>query len=221
MSNTHTPIPVARIPVALFVRVSTNRQETDRQITELRNFSEARNWEVVEVVEEAGVSGSSHNRPGLDRLMELARDKKIRKIVVHEISRLGRRNSVAHKFLEDVTELGVSIFWLSQQVDTLLENGKRNPMAMLMFAFLAENARAEKELMVERVRSGMAEARRKGTHLGRRKGTTESDDAILEKHPDVVRRLKEGQSVRNTAKLVNKSPVTVLKVKRIVEGWEP
>ena len=208
-------------PVALFVRVSTNRQETDRQITELRKFSESRNWEVVEVVEEAGVSGSSHDRPGLDRLMELARDKKIRKIVVHEISRLGRRNSVAHKFLEDVTELGVSIFWLSQQVDTLLENGKRNPMAMLMFAFLAENARAEKELMVERVRSGMAEARRKGTHLGRRKGTTESDDVILEKHPDVVRRLKEGQSVRNTAKLTGKSPVTVLKVRRIVEGWEP
>jgi DNA invertase Pin-like site-specific DNA recombinase len=71
--------------------------------------------------------------PASNACLTLARAKQIQKIVVHEISRLGRRNSVAHKFLEDVTELGVSIFWLSQQVDTLLENGKRNPMAMLMF----------------------------------------------------------------------------------------
>lgn len=82
-----------------------------------------------------------------------------------------------------------------------------------MFALLAEMARAERETLSERIKSGLAEARRKGRKLGRPQGTKVSDKELLSKHADIVRRLKEGHSVRNTAKITGKGGSTVQRVK--------
>jgi DNA invertase Pin-like site-specific DNA recombinase len=94
------------IPVAILVRVSAQKQETDRQITELQTVATVKRWEVVEVVGET-VSGSSQKRPGLNRIIELAEAGHIQKVLVHEVSRVARKNSIAHLFLERLDELGV------------------------------------------------------------------------------------------------------------------
>ncbi len=203
-----------RIPVAILVRVSTLKQENDRQISELQAYADSKGFEVVEICQEQ-VSGNADesDRHGLHRAEELARAGMIKKVLVHEVSRLARRNSIAHGFIEALEELGVSLYWHQQGIETLLPNGKRNPAAGIMFALLAEMARAERETLSERIKSGLAEARRKGRKLGRPQGTTVSDKELLSKHADIVRRLKEGHSVRNTAKITGKGGSTVQRVK--------
>ncbi len=213
------PTMNTKTPVAIIVRVSTTKQENDRQIHELTEVAKRNQWDVVEVIEEK-VSGNSRERSGLDRAVELARTHTIQKVLVHEVSRVARRNSVAHQFLETLSELGVSLYWHAQSIETLLPNGKRNPAAALMFALMAEIARNERETMVERVRSGLAEARRKGIRLGRKPGSGETPEQFLQKHATIVRRLREGQSVRNTAKIVDVSTSTVQRVRRVLKDME-
>src|SRR6266478_4501899 len=192
----------SQIPVAILVRVSTAKQETARQISELQQYAATKGYEVVEICEET-ISGNANDdeRHGLRRAEQLAREGKIKKVLVHEISRLARRNSVAHRFVETLEELGVSLYWHAQSIQTLLPNGKRNPAAGIMLALLSEMARNESETLRERIKSGLALARKRGVLLGRRKGTTLTREQFLQKHKDVVRRLKAGQSVRNTAKI--------------------
>lgn len=206
------------IPVCILVRVSTNRQETDRQTAELTDYAHRKGYKVVEVCREE-VSGlaSEESRHGLARAQELALRGEVRKVLVHEVSRLARRNSVAHRFVETLEEHGVSLYWHQQGIETLLENGKRNPAAAIMFALLAEMARSERETLVERIKSGLAEAKRKGRKLGRPKGSTEDREAFLAKHKDIIRYLRSGQSVRNSAKLTDKGTSTVQRVKRMIE----
>lgn len=202
------------IPVAILVRVSTVKQETERQIAELEAVAASKGWRVVEVVREHGVSGSSKVRPGLDRVLDLASHRIIEKVMVHEVSRIARRNSIAHAFLDALDDIGASLYWHSQGIETRLANGKRNPAAGVMFALLAEMARAERETLIERTRSGLAEARRRGKTLGRPVGTTIAPADLLQKHSDVVRLLRAGQSIRHAAAISGKSKGTVESVKR-------
>jgi DNA invertase Pin-like site-specific DNA recombinase len=203
----------ARVPVAILVRVSTAKQETQRQIAELQTYAERQRYNVVEICHET-ISGSADDadRHGLRRVEELARAKKIKKVLVHEISRLARKNSVAHGFVETLEACGVSLYWHAQSIETLLPNGRRNPAAGIMLALLAEMARNELETLRARINSGLAEARREGVSLGRPKGTTLSREALLRKHKDVCRLLTAGHSIRNAAKIAGKGVSTVQRV---------
>jgi DNA invertase Pin-like site-specific DNA recombinase len=204
----------AKVPVAILVRVSTVKQETSRQISELRTYAASKGYEIVEICQET-VSGNANGdeRHGLRRAEALAIEGRVKKVLVHEISRLARRNSVAHHFVETLEECGVSLYWHAQGIETLLPNGKRNPAAGIMLALLAEMARSEVELLRERINSGLREARRKGVKLGRPNGTTLDRKVFLQKHKDVLRQLKAGQSVRNAAKITGKGVSTVQRVK--------
>lgn len=202
------------VPVAIIVRVSTNKQETKRQRHELEAAAKSKGWQVMEVCEET-VSGSAdiQDRPALQRVLQLAAEGKIKKVLVHEVSRVARRPSVALTFVEMLEAHCVSLYWHAQAIETLLPNCKRNPAAAIMLALLSEMARAEKETLVERIKSGLDEARRKGVKLGRPEGTVLEAKELLVKHADVARALKAGQSVRNAAKITGKGASTVQRVK--------
>lgn len=204
---------VEKLPVAIMVRVSTGKQETDRQVFELREVAETAGWQVVEVVEET-ISGAALEsaRMGIERVMELARARRIKKVLVHEVSRIARRNSTSHLFLEELEMLGVSIYWHAQRIETLLPSGRRNPAASIMFSLLAEMARSERETLVERIKSGIAAAKRKGVHCGRPFGSSLSREDFLVKHRDVQRHLRGGHSVRHVAKITSKGISTVQRV---------
>ncbi len=205
------------LPAVILVRVSTKKQETDRQVTELKAVAASKGWDVVEIAEEQiGGTKDASARTGLNRVRELVEAGRVKKVLVHEVSRIARRNSVAHEFLEFLESHSVSLYWHSQGIETLLPNGKRNPAASIMFSLLSEMARAERETMVERINSGLAEARRKGVKLGRPKGTTTTPRELIERHRDIVKQLKAGQSVRNTAKITGKGMSTVQRVKAVL-----
>jgi DNA invertase Pin-like site-specific DNA recombinase len=175
----------------------------------------SKGWKVVATVEEHGVSGraSREQRHGLDEVEALAQTGQIKKVLVHEISRVARKSSVAHGFVERLEALGVSLYWHAQSIETLLPSGKRNPAAGIMLALLAEMARNEAETIRERINSGLAEARRKGKKLGRPEGSGYTPDQLLQEHNDITRALSAGHSVRNAAKITGKGASTVQRVK--------
>ena len=208
-----------KVPVAIMVRVSTGKQETDRQVFELTEVAETAGWEVFEVIEET-ISGAAANsqRSGIEQVMQLARARRIKKVLVHEVSRIARRNSTSHLFLEELEALGVSIYWHAQRIETLLPSGKRNPAASIMFSLLAEMARSERETLVERITSGIAAAKRKGVHCGRPFGSSLSREEFLLKHRDIQRYLRAGHSVRHVAKIAGKGISTVQRVQAAMRG---
>jgi len=212
-------LTATKTPVVILVRVSSIKQETDRQISELRAYADGKNYEVIEVCRET-ISGRAHDddRLGLRRVEELAHTGAIKKVLVHEISRLARKNSVTHKFVETLEECHVSLYWHAQGIETLLVNGKRNPAAGIMLALLSEMARSEVELLRERINSGLAEARRKGVKLGRPLGSTLGREILLQKHKDILRLIKAGQSIRNVAKITSKGVSTVQRVKLLLSA---
>ena len=208
-----------KIPVALLLRVScSEKQTTDRQRSELLAYADFKGFSVVEVVEEK-ISGraSANERTGLKRIEELAESGAIKKVLVHEVSRIARSNSILHRFVENLEAHSCSLYWHSQAIETLLPNGKRNPAASIMLSLLSEMAVAEVELLRERINSGLAQARRKGVVLGRPKGSTLSSGDLLAKHSDIVRLLKQGQSVRHAGKITGKGFSTVQRVKKILD----
>ena len=102
-------------PVALFVRVSTKEQDYARQVADLT--AERQGYEIVHVIHETGSAtkrsnrdGGPFDRPELDNLLDLCRKKTIRKVLVTEFSRLGRRRSETPALMEAITQAGVSIY---------------------------------------------------------------------------------------------------------------
>jgi DNA invertase Pin-like site-specific DNA recombinase len=207
-------------PAAILVRVSKTSQSVERQTTELRAEAARRGWKVVEVVEESGIGGAADEdrRTGIARIMELAEAGEIKCLMVHEVTRIGRRPAIIHPLVERLHAHGVSLYWHAQRVETLLPDGRRNPAAGMMLAILAEMAFAERETLIERIRSGLDAARRRGARLGRPPGTSLTADDLLAKHADVAALLRRGKSVRDTAGRTGKSPSTVKRVKAVMRA---
>jgi DNA invertase Pin-like site-specific DNA recombinase len=172
---------------------------------------------VVEVITEV-VSGIAQKRKGLVLLQQTVEQQQIDKVVVDELSRLGRSTLEVLKVIEYLNERKVSLFIRSYNMETLREDKKRNPMAQPLLTFLAEFARMEREQLSERVRSGLEEARRKGKILGRPAGITTPPEKILAKHKKVVALLGKQNTIRDVAKMASVSTATVQKVKALLSA---
>jgi DNA invertase Pin-like site-specific DNA recombinase len=211
--------PQSGINVVIFVRVSKQSQDYERQIADLTSYANRQGYTVVKTIAEK-ISGAKRNedRKGITELLELAASKTITKVLVTEVSRLGRRTSDVLKVIEELTERKVSVYAQNYNLETLTPEGKPNPVAGLLFTLLAEFSRLERETLVERIHSGLEQARRRGKVLGRPEGTTKDDAALLKEYSTVVRNVKQGFSLRQVAKLSDVSVNTVRKVKAALNG---
>ena len=196
----------------IFVRVSRRDQDYQRQLEDLRIVAQSQAVQVVAEISEK-ISGVRTNleRDGIQKLLLLSRRGAIQKVLVCEVSRLGRSTVEVLQVVDELTQLGVSIYVQNFGIETL-KNGKRNPVAQFMFTLLAEFARLERETLRERILSGMEEARRQGKKIGRPDGTKEEKATFLKKYASVARNLRAGLSVRKTAKLCEVAINTVRKV---------
>ena len=203
---------------AIFVRVSKKEQDYQRQVEDLRAVARGQAVQVVaEIAEKISGARRNQDREGIQQLLALSRQGAIQKVLVSEVSRLGRSTVEVLQIVEELTQLGISIYVQNFGLETL-KNGKRNPVAQFMFTLLAEFARLERETLRERILSGMDEARRQGIKIGRPAGTTEEKAVFLKKYAAVARQLRAGLSVRKTAKLCEVAINTVRKVKTLLSS---
>jgi len=198
-----------------FVRVSTKQQETARQLADIATYASAQGWQLAAPVQEV-VSGGKKNRdrPALHELGQRARRGDT--VIATEISRLGRDTAQVLALIEELSERGVCVFVLNHQLATLRADGSRDAMAQAMLTFGAEFARLERVTLRERVQSGVDHARSQGRVGGRRVGATKKDAQLLLDHADVVARLLDKQSVRDTVALTGKSDKTITKVRKVL-----
>ena len=145
---------------ALYARVSTLDQNPDNQLAELRQYVQQRKWsEPLVYVDRA--SGSKDSRPALNDLMKAARRRQLDVVVVWRLDRLGRSLSHLLNVLQELSALGVAFVSLNEGIDAT------TPAGRLQLHLLGAFAEFERARIQERVRAGLARARRQGKRLGR------------------------------------------------------
>jgi DNA invertase Pin-like site-specific DNA recombinase len=188
--------------VGLYARVSTvHGQDPEVQLLELREYCQRRGVEIAEEFVDKGISGSRERRPGLDRLMVACRKRLLDAVVVYRYDRFARSLRQLVNALEEFRALDIDFISLHEGVDTSTPNGR------LVFGIFASIAEFERELIRDRVRSGIAAAKAKGKKLGRPKV-----DADLERISSLR---ASGASWRAISRRTGVSVRTIL---RAVEG---
>ena len=145
---------------AIYARVSTLDQEPENQLVELRHYVEARGWTAHEYLDR-GVSGAKDRRPALDQLLADAKKRKFDVVLCWRLDRLGRSLRHLVLTLEEFQVLGIAFVSLAEGIDATTPAGK---LQMHILAAIAEFERAR---IAERVRAGLARARKQGKRLGR------------------------------------------------------
>ena len=152
---------------AIYARVSTanNGQNPEMQLGELREHCQRRGWEIVGGYVDSGVSGSKERRPQLDRLLADCRRRRVDVVLVYRYDRFARSLRQLVNALEEFRSLGIEFISLHEGVDTSTPNGR------LVFGIFASIAEFERELIRDRVKSGIAAARSRGKATWTAKGS--------------------------------------------------
>ena len=207
------------VPVAIFGRTSTQEQDYERQVVDMKKVADKNGYEVVSIITEK-ISGAKSNkeRLGVQLLLEEAKVGMFKKVLVTEVSRLGRSTLETLKLVEELHSYGISIYLHDLKSETLDENGEMNMQTEMMLHMLSLFAKNERRLTIDRIKSGMAQAKLNGIHCGRHKGTTEAKEQFLSKYSKVIDGLKRGFSVRECVKLFDVSLGTVAKVRSYIKS---
>lgn len=209
--------------VAILVRVSSksDRQDYDRQISDLTIVARRNKWEVVKIVK-AKVSATKTRltaREDIAELFELVASNQIQKVLVTELTRIGRRAKEIREVYEYLQESGVSIFIQSLGLDTGAKGPFQKAINSIILTILSELAELETVRLSQRIKSGMKEAAKKGKLAGRPKGTKDDIQEKIksnEKYAKAARKLNEGLSLRDVAATAGVSVNTVRKIKAAI-----
>ena len=175
--------------VVIFARVSTDRQEYQRQLVELREYCAKAGWQVVREFA-SKISGAKRNdeRPEIMEMIDYIKANAIDRVVVLEISRLGRNTLEALKVIQNLNDNGVSLYIKNYNLETLTSSGQVNPVASLICTILIEIAQMERLTIRERMASGrnqyIRRCREQGIKMGRpstyRKSVWQGTDPVEE-----------------------------------------
>lgn len=162
----------------IYARVSTDRQTTENQLLQLREFVARRGWTLVAEHVDEGVSGTKGvgQRPALKAMLSAASRKQFDVVVSWKMDRLGRSLRDLLNIAEDLHGRGIDLAFYDQEVDTTTAAGR------LFFHMVGAFAQFERELIVERVNAGLQRAREQGKTLGRPKVPVTVERAILKAH---------------------------------------
>ena len=200
----------------LLCRVSTVSQDYERQITELTAYAASQKIEIVKIFANK-ISGAKKNedRPEIIEMIQYIRENQIDKVLVLEISRLGRNTLEALKVIELLNENKICLYVKNYGIETLDEKGNINPMAQFLCTILLEVARMERTTIKQRMESGYKNFRNKGGKVGRKEGYRKTDEKLKQEYVEEMKLLKKGISLRNVSKITGKSVNTLRKVSSI------
>lgn len=187
----------------IYCRVSTNDQSCERQERDLTEYANRLGYEVAAIFKEIA-SGAKTDRQERKKVMALAQAKKIDVILVTELTRWGRSTSDLLNTMQSLQSWRVSLIAQSGlQLDLTTPHGK------LIATFLSSLAEYERDLLSERVKSGLAAAKARGKKLGRQPGQRFKSDRLA---PRVMAMVTEGMSYRRIAKKLDLSKTTVMEI---------
>lgn len=201
---------------AIYARVSSlnDRQSTDRQVIDLRNYAERNNIEVVKVYEEH-ISGAKRNeeRPILCECLDYCIGNGMDILLVSEVSRLGRNVDEVLANVKRCKDNNLNIYFQKENLAIFLPDGTKNPFLNIFISVLGTCAEMERENIMFRLNSGRAKYIAEGGKLGRKVGSVKSTEKKQEEYKQVLKELKKGTSIRRTAKLCDVSISTVQRIK--------
>ena len=201
----------------IYARVSstTDRQSTDRQIIDLKNYAQQNNIDVIKIFDEH-ISGAKKNdeRMILRECLDFCFNNNIDTLLISELSRLGRNVDEVLANVRLCKEKHLNIYFQKEQLNTFNTDGTENPFLTIMIAVLGTCAQMERENIKFRLNSGRQKYINDGGRLGRKVGSLKTTETIEIEYKDVIKELKRGTSVRRTAKVCDVSVSTVQRVKK-------
>lgn len=205
--------------VVIYGRVSSTNGSQDyrRQINDLTIFSTQNNYGVIKIFAEQ-VSGAKKNseRPALMEMIDFVNSNDIDKVLVTELSRLGRDTLQTLQTIELLNQNKISLHIQNYNIETLSPNGDINPMSQFLITILAEVARMERKTIRERVESGYKNHLVNGGSVGRKVGYRKDAEAMKVQYSEDMKLLKKGYSLRNIQKITGTSLNTLQKVKQLI-----
>ena len=207
--------------VVILARVSTDKQDYERQLVELREYCSRAGWQIVHEFA-AKVSGAKQNeeRSEITELVNYVESNHIKRVVCLEVSRLGRNTLESLKVIQILNEHKVSLFIKNYGLETLTPDGNVNPVASLITTILLEIAQMERLTIKERMTSGrnqyIAKCRAQGIKMGRPSTYKKSESVYREEYAKEISLLRKGISLRNIHAITGTSINTLRKLCRIL-----
>ena len=205
--------------VVLLNRVSTTTQSTERQLRDLTELCNNKSWDIVRVFDEVG-SGykTNEDREVLNEMIDYCKTNKVDMVVVSELSRLGRNTSEVLSLINKLNDNEISLYIQMNNIETLDDDKKPNPLTMFMLSILSSVNQMEKNITLNRMNSGRENYIKNGGRVGRKVGSTISKEDKLKQHQDVVEYLNKGYKYDDIVKLTDKSLSTIQRVKKLVNS---
>ena len=203
-----------RTKVVIYARVSTSAQDYTRQITELRKYAKKQNFEIVKEFSEKISGGKKiEERAAIRELLDFVKTNKVDKVVVYEASRLSRRQIDFLSIIEQLTELGVSLYILQSGLETLLPDRTPSPIANLVLGIMSQFNSLEKNLIRARMSVGYEHYRDKGGRVGRKKGYRKSEADYRTTYDREIALLSKGNTLADVRAITGTSINTLRKLK--------
>lgn len=201
----------------IYARVSTNSQDYERQIADLRDYANKMGYEVVKEFSEK-VSGAKKvaEREQLSELMDYVQTHKVDKVLIYECSRLSRRIVDFLTIVEQLSELKVSLYIHQNGLETLQPDDTVNPIAQLVLGIMAQFNSMERNLIRARMESGYNHYRECNGIVGRKKGYRKTDEQMKNQYAEEIKLLRKSYSLRNVSKLTGTSVNTLRKLQIFV-----
>ena len=204
----------------IYARVSSSgslesRQNTDRQVADLVDYATKCGWSIERVFEEH-ISGAKRNgeRAVLTECINYAISNRIDVVLFSELSRCGRAVWEVLETIKTLKDSNINAYFQKEGLSLFSADGKENPYLAVMVSVLGVCAQLERENIYYRLSSGRKMAIEKGIKMGRKVGSVKSMEQKQEQYSKVIRSLKAGKSIRDTAAICSVSVSTVQRVKK-------
>lgn len=203
-----------RTKVVLYYRVSTSAQDYSHQQAALRKYAKTHHYEIVKEFGEK-ISGAKkiEERAAIKELLDFVSQNKVDKVVIYEASRLSRRQIDFLSIIEQLTELGVSLYILQSGLETLLPDRTPSPIANLVLGIMSQFNSLEKNLIRARMSVGYEHYRDKGGRVGRKNGYRKSESEFRTQYDREISLLKIGNSLSDVRAITGTSINTLRKLK--------
>ena len=200
--------------IILFYRVSTSAQDYSHQQSALRKYAKTHHYEIVKEFGEKISGGKKiEERAAIRELLDFVKTNKVDKVVVYEASRLSRRQIDFLSIIEQLTELGVSLYILQNGLETLLPDKTPSPIANLVLGIMSQFNSLEKTLIRARMSIGYEHHRASGGRVGRKVGYRKSEDEYRLTYDREIALLSKGNTLKDVRAITGTSINTLRKLK--------